>query len=575
MNLSNFNSLTEGKRLFKMAGLVAFLICGNFGINVCKAQSPANPDRSGSQRFWFRHIISRPLFTRSISPQVNQDLFGAPTLRRSTFTSRSTSLPAGFPLRVSHEGNNVEAALPCGFSVFCTQGDAIFGESPGFFGVHGKSLTNDAVFGESDSGFGVRGTSTHNDGVVGESASGFGVVGTHTGSGNTGKLGMSDTGVFGDGSAVGVEGTSFTVGVQGRHKGSTNFGQLGTSSYGVFGSSNSGNGVKGESPNGFGVRGDSTSGYGVVGFSANSDAVVGFGKNGVHGQSNSASDSGVWGENLGGGYGVAGSTGSGIGISGTSANNIGVSGRNTSTNNQGQLGTSSYGVYGSHGSGNAGWLGGSSFGAYGLSSSGFGVYGYSVTGYGVYGISSTFGAAKAGYFSGNVQVSGNLSKGGGSFKIDHPLDPENKYLYHSFVESPDMKNIYDGTIKLDENGEAEVDLPEWFDTLNSDFRYLLTPIGAPAPGLYIADEVQKNRFKIAGGTAGMKVSWQVTGIRQDAYAKKHRIVVEEEKPEIERGFYLHPEAHGQPEEKGVEWARNPEMMKLVKKERSQQQPQEK
>ncbi len=50
----------------------------------------------------------------------------------------------------------------------------------------------------------------------------------------------------------------------------------------------------------------------------------------------------------------------------------------------------------------------------------------------------------AGYFqgrvhtTGNLSIAGNLSKRGGAFKIDHPLDPENKYLSHSFVESPDM-----------------------------------------------------------------------------------------------------------------------------------------
>jgi hypothetical protein len=60
----------------------------------------------------------------------------------------------------------------------------------------------------------------------------------------------------------------------------------------------------------------------------------------------------------------------------------------------------------------------------------------------------------AGNFSGNVSVSGSLSKGGGSFKIDHPLDPANKYLYHSFVESPDMKNIYDGVATLDETKQS-------------------------------------------------------------------------------------------------------------------------
>ena len=50
----------------------------------------------------------------------------------------------------------------------------------------------------------------------------------------------------------------------------------------------------------------------------------------------------------------------------------------------------------------------------------------------------------AGFFAGIVKITGNHQKSGGSFKIDHPLDPANKYLCHSFVESPDMKNIYDG-----------------------------------------------------------------------------------------------------------------------------------
>jgi len=156
----------------------------------------------------------------------------------------------------------------------------------------------------------------------------------------------------------------------------------------------------------------------------------------------------------------------------------------------------------------------------------------------------------------NLNVSGSLSKPMGSFKIDHPLDPEHKILYHSFVESPDMKNIYDGVATLDAHGRVWVNLPEWFEALNSDFRYQLTAIGAPAPNLYIAHEVRGNRFEIAGGKPGGKVSWLVTGIRQDAYARKHRIQVEEEKPADEQGLYLYPDAAGQPEEKGVAWARS-------------------
>jgi hypothetical protein len=157
----------------------------------------------------------------------------------------------------------------------------------------------------------------------------------------------------------------------------------------------------------------------------------------------------------------------------------------------------------------------------------------------------------AGVFEGDVWVSGHLTKGSLAFKIDHPLDPGNKYLYHSGVESPDMMNIYNGNITLDDKGEAWITLPDWFEALNRDFRYQLTPIGGPGPNLYIAQEIRDNRFQIAGGTPGMRVSWQVTGIRHDPYAEANRIPVEEEKPAEERGVYLHPTAYGQPETMGL------------------------
>jgi hypothetical protein len=174
---------------------------------------------------------------------------------------------------------------------------------------------------------------------------------------------------------------------------------------------------------------------------------------------------------------------------------------------------------------------------------GVGVYGYSETG-------------SAGYFNGPVTVTGFLTKSGGGFKIDHPLDPANKYLNHSFVESPDMKNIYDGVVNLDADGAAWVELPEWFEALNKDFRYQLTPIGAPGSNLYIAQEIENKRFRIAGGDPGLKVSWQVTGSRHDAFAEEHPIVVEEEKPLEEQGTYLHPEEQGKPQTEGLDYQRN-------------------
>jgi hypothetical protein len=155
------------------------------------------------------------------------------------------------------------------------------------------------------------------------------------------------------------------------------------------------------------------------------------------------------------------------------------------------------------------------------------------------------------YADGDVHIAGDLTKGGGSFKIDHPLDPENKFLFHSFVESAEMMNVYSGIVTLGEDGTAEVGLPDWFQSLNRDYRYQLTPIGASAPGLFISKEISENRFAIAGGSRGQKVSWQVTGVRQDPYALAHPIEVEVEKSPVERGKYLYPVEYGQPEELAI------------------------
>ena len=131
--------------------------------------------------------------------------------------------------------------------------------------------------------------------------------------------------------------------------------------------------------------------------------------------------------------------------------------------------------------------------------------------YGVFGEARN--AASFGVWSqGNAHVAGTLSQTAGSFKIDHPLDPERKWLSHSFVESPDMMNVYNGNVVLDGAGKAVVELPDYFDALNADFRYQLTPIGGSAP-VYIASKVSGNKFGIAGGAPGLEVSWQVTGVR--------------------------------------------------------------
>src|SRR5208282_5923083 len=113
-----------------------------------------------------------------------------------------------------------------------------------------------------------------------------------------------------------------------------------------------------------------------------------------------------------------------------------------------------------------------------------------------------------------------------------------------------MMNIYNGNAVLNKKGEAAIELPKWFQALNKDFRYQLTCIGGFSP-VYIAEEINNNRFKIAGGKPGAKVSWQVTGIRQDVYANAHRIPVEEDKSEAERGHYSYPELYGESPEKAM------------------------
>jgi hypothetical protein len=221
------------------------------------------------------------------------------------------------------------------------------------------------------------------------------------------------------------------------------------------------------------------------------------------------------------------------------------------------------------------------YGVAGTSGSGIGVYAssiqttglYSVGKIGVHGIARDMVGAQgirgddatsngsspytyAGYFQGRVEVNGALTKSSGSFKIDHPLDPANKYLSHSFVESPDMMNIYNGNATTDATGLAVITLPDWFEALNRDFRYQLTvldesdsiePVWAK-----VVKKVQGNQFMIRSSHPHLEVSWQVTGIRQDAWANAHRILVEEDKPETEKGKYLAPGLFGQPPEKVVQ-----------------------
>ncbi len=165
------------------------------------------------------------------------------------------------------------------------------------------------------------------------------------------------------------------------------------------------------------------------------------------------------------------------------------------------------------------------------------------TNYGIYSSANGGSDPYAGFFSGNVYVNGTLAKAGGTFKIDHPQDPANKYLVHSFVESPDMMNIYNGNITTDANGVATVIMPTYFEALNREFRYQITPIGTFAQ-VIVKEEINGNTFVIQTDKPNVKVSWQVTGVRQDAWANANRVQPEVIKTGNDAGRYLMPELFG-------------------------------
>jgi len=392
--------------------------------------------------------------------------------------------------------------------------------SPKGFGVQG-------VVNSSSGGTAVQGLNNATSGV----ASGVSGQSASTGNGSAGVAGFENaaTGqvygvIGGTGStmngAAGVNGyenatAGVVYGVSGSTSSTTNF------AAGV-------NGYEGATTgNVFGVVGRvvSSSGWGVVG-----DATATTGNtNGVYGQSSSPTGNGVLGVNNA-------TTGFSPGVTGVtnSPNSAGVFGYNATSNGgavQGQIeaGSGSAGIFVTHA--------GVGFILSGLSGSNY-AQKFSVD------------ASGNGFYAGNLNVTGKLTKGSGSFKIDHPLDPANKYLSHSFVESPDMMNVYNGNITTDKHGLATVELPEYFEALNGDFRYQLTVIGQFAQAI-VARKIAANRFVIRTSKPNVEVSWQVTGIRHDAYANRYRIPVEEEKANGEQGYYLHPDVFGQPESKGI------------------------
>jgi hypothetical protein len=353
----------------------------------------------------------------------------------------------------------------------------------------------------SKANFGVFVTNTGFDAIVGKGAGGLG--GNFLGA-RGGVYAESDTDADQATASYGWEmgSTRRTIGVNGFSASGSGYGVYGQASGASSQATGTGAGVWGDSSAVFGVLGTSDSVYGVAGYSRDSEGVLGVGN-----------IAGVGGRSTGEGNALFGDNAP----SGTPSDvNATLDLINGSANPQFVLYAESVG------------------GSYYVRTDNLG----------------------------DLAATGSISGSSKNFKIDHPLDPANKYLMHTDIESPDMKNLYDGVTMLDANGEAWIELPSYFEALNRDFRYQLTAIGAPGPNLYIAEEISSNRFRIAGGKPGAKVSWQVTGIRHDAWANAHRTPVEIEKTGAERGRYLHPHVFGLGPEQSVSYNGGATRLKL-------------
>jgi len=299
-----------------------------------------------------------------------------------------------------------------------------------------------------------------------------------------------------------------------------------------------------------GVNNRTNGGYGIYG--------QGF--NGGVGETNDAGGAGLWGQNNNG-------TGSGNACGVIGDGNYGVWGQ-TSYGQAGVFGlnTRTTGGHGVWGQGVNGVVGESvqinGYGVWGSNTAttdpGTGVAGVGVTGVAGQSTNTSLSYGIYSYDDGGIynqlDVGGNFYAGGTkSFRIDNPLDPENKFLIHYSIESNEVMNIYRGSVQLDANGEATVKLPDYFPAVNKNFSYNLTPVGAPAPNLYIKQKIQNGEFIIAGGTPNQEIDWVVYAERNDKYMQQHPECRETqpEKTGRYKGKFVHPQLWGQPESKGI------------------------
>ena len=406
-----------------------------------------------------------------------------------------------------------------------------------------SSGTGIGIYCSSTAGDGIQGVSTAGIGLYGSSSVGDGVHGTSGANSGAGVYGANTAGGF----AADFEGNVNTTGYTTYGATTRQMIDLYSSTYGIgvqastFYQRTAGGFAWYQGGSHSDVQNDPGGGTSLMSLSASGNLYV----------NATAGDNAIYGNNTGA-TGVAGTSGSGDGVYGASVTGLGVYGSTTTDTSSGVYGENLYSgaVY-----------------AYGDGVTGVA---HATYGRGVHGLAID-NATDAGFFDGAVSITTELyASGSKNFKIDHPLDPANKYLRHACIESPDVKNLYDGNITTDESGEATVVLPGYFEALNRDYRYQLTVIGQFAQAI-VAARIKNNQFTIKTDKPNVEVSWQVTGIRQDAYMNAHPMVVEQDKPANERGTFIHPELFGQPEEKSLSWKQNPELWNRLKAERTKRE----
>ncbi|MBS1724814.1 MAG: hypothetical protein JSS66_17870 [Armatimonadetes bacterium] len=475
---------------------------------------------------------------------------------RAENTSSATSATALYASASASSGQTTGAQLaapsPDGIGVLGTggnKGGSFIGQAATSYGVYGEGANIGGWFvGRNSNGTGVYGNAA-GQGVLGQSTNGKGVYG----------LSSSSQGLYG-------ETTTGSSAIWGRTNSASSF----AGNAAIYGSATSCTGVFGQSTNGRGLYGKSTNDIAVWGETSSSNyAIVGMnfgGGGGITGQCStgrglygkSVSDIGVWGETEANNYAVVGvnlGTGSGGGVYGQSSNNPNSSGLAIYGLNPNAVGNCIAGECRGNGTGVTGrTLTG--VGVAGFSNPGGGQYfpgsavnGHSTNAFGVAGICDANGSAGVIGVGNNgawgMYCQGSFgATGTKAFEIDHPLDPENKLLDHYCAEGPEPLLVYRGNVVLNSRGEATVALPDYFDAINRDVTYQLTAIGAAAPDLHVSQRVQNNRFGIAGGKAGLEVSWTVTGVRNDKYVQTYGAPVEKAKPANMRGRYLRPELYG-------------------------------